>query len=79
LIILSSDIAKIINGKLSGNPFLLVDEIITDSRQLIYSEGLVFFAISGKNHDGHVFIDSLYQKGVRIFVVEKYPEDFERY
>jgi Alr-MurF fusion protein len=79
VIILSSDIAKIINGKLSGNPFLPVDEIITDSRQLIYSEGLVFFAISGKNHDGHVFIDSLYQKGVRIFVVEKYPDDFERY
>jgi alanine racemase len=79
VIILSSDIAKIINGKLSGNPFLPVDEIITDSRQLIYSEGLVFFAISGKNHDGHVFIDSLYQKGVRIFVVEKYSEDFERY
>jgi Alr-MurF fusion protein len=79
VIILSSDIAEIINGKLSGNPFLPVDEIITDSRQLIYSEGLVFFAISGKNHDGHVFIDTLFQKGVRIFVVEKYPEDFERY
>jgi len=51
----------------------VVTDIITDSRQVAYTKGLVFFAIRGKNHDGHLFIDNLYQKGIRIFVVEKLP------
>jgi alanine racemase len=76
---ISSDIAEIINGKLIGRPDLLVSEVITDSRQLSYSEGVAFFAISGKNHDGHEFIEILYQKGILIFVVEKLPEEHQRY
>ena len=77
--IVSSDIAEIINGKLIGPPDLPVTDIVTDSRQLSYTEGLVFFAISGKNHDGHLFIDNLYRKGIRIFIVEKLPDEPERY
>jgi alanine racemase len=77
--IVSSDIAEIINGKLIGPSDLLVTEIVTDSRQLSYTEGLVFIAISGKNHDGHQFIKNLYQTGIRIFVVERLPEEPERY
>ena len=64
---------------LSGPTDLLVSEIVTDSRQLSYTEGLVFFAISGKNHDGHLFIDSLYRKGIRVFVTEKEPENLFKY
>ena len=75
----SSDIAKIMKGKLIGPTDLLVTEIVTDSRQLSYTEGLVFFAIGGNNHDGHLFIDNLYQKGIRIFVVERLPDEPERY
>lgn len=76
---ISSDIAEITNGKLIGRPDLLISEVITDSRQLSYSEGVAFFAISGKNHDGHEFIESLYHKGILIFVVEKLPEEHQRY
>jgi Alr-MurF fusion protein len=75
----TSDIAKIINGKLTGSPHLLVTDIVTDSRQLSYTEGLVFFAINGKNHDGHLFIDNLFQKGIRIFVVERLPDEPGKY
>lgn len=75
----TSDIAKIIDGKLAGRPDLPVIEIITDSRQLSYTEGLVFFAITGPNHDGHLFIDNLYRKGIRVFVVERVPDMWERY
>ena len=57
----------------------MVTDIITDSRHLSYAEGLVFFAISGKNHDGHLFIDNLYQKGIRIFVIERLPDKPEKY
>ena len=75
----SSDIAEIINGKLIGPSNLPVNDIITDSRQLTFNEGLVFIAISGKNHDGHIFIDNLYQKGIRIFIVEKVPAKPEEF
>jgi Alr-MurF fusion protein len=75
----SSDIARIVKGKLTGPPDLLVTEIVTDTRQLSITDGLLFFALKGKNHDGHIFIDNLFQKGIRIFVVEKLPEEHEKY
>lgn len=34
---------------------------------------MVFFAIRGTNHDGHNFIENLYDKGIRVFVVESLP------
>ena len=75
----SSDIASIVDGKLIGPPDLLVTEIVTDTRQLNIYEGLLFFALKGKNHDGHSFIDNLYRKGIRSFVVEKLPAEVDRY
>ena len=75
----SSDIARITGGRLIGPPDLPVTEIVTDSRQLSYTEGLIFIAIKGRNHDGHLFIDNLYKKGIRIFVVESLPVSPEKY
>jgi Alr-MurF fusion protein len=75
----SSDIAEIINGTLSGPPDLMVTDIVTDSRQLSYTEGLAFVAISGKNHDGHHFIAKLCQSGIKIFIVERLPDFHEKY
>ncbi len=77
--IFSSDIAEIADGSLYGPYNLSVKDIVTDSRQFIFTEGIVFFAISGKNHNGHNFISSLYDKGVRIFVVEKLTDEPQRY
>ncbi len=71
----SSDIAQITDGTLTGNPDLPVSDIITDSRRFSFTEELIFFAITGKNHDGHSFIDSLYRKGVKVFAVERLPDD----
>jgi Alr-MurF fusion protein len=75
----SSDIARIVKGKLTGPSDLILTEVVTDNRQLSITDGLVFFALKGKNHDGHNFIDTLYQKGVRTFVTEKLPEQDEEY
>ncbi len=44
---------------------------LTDSRKAIQAEGACFFAMAGPRHDGHQYIASLYQTGVRQFVVEK--------
>ncbi|HLN20107.1 MAG TPA: bifunctional UDP-N-acetylmuramoyl-tripeptide:D-alanyl-D-alanine ligase/alanine racemase [Bacteroidales bacterium] len=75
----SSDLAVIIPGKLYGPGDYPVNEVITDSRQSAWSEGLVFFAIRGKNHDGHQFIINLYEKGIRVFVVEKLVHEIKLY
>jgi UDP-N-acetylmuramyl pentapeptide synthase len=69
--LLSSDIANITGGKLFGPNDIFVNEVITDSRQFSNSEGKIFFAISGKNHDGHLFINTLYRNGLRVFCVER--------
>ncbi|MEJ0057338.1 MAG: Mur ligase family protein [Bacteroidota bacterium] len=34
-------------------------------------EGSVFFAIAGDRHDGHLFLQALYQLGIRQFIVER--------
>lgn len=45
--------------------------LLTDSRQLIFPQQTLFFAIKGEHHDGHQFLLDLHQKGVRQFVVER--------
>lgn len=70
--ILFSDIPSITNGRLLQ---LVKDTVITDllidSRKPAVSLGTVFFALKGERHDGHKFIDELYRKGFRNFVVEE--------
>lgn len=46
---------------------------LTDSRQLQLDSRMVFFALKGSNHDGHDYIQELYEKGIRYFVVEALP------
>jgi UDP-N-acetylmuramoyl-tripeptide--D-alanyl-D-alanine ligase len=75
----SGHFAEIINGKLYGSSEPEVSELLFDSRQFSYNEGIAFFAISGINHDGHVYIDNLFQKGIKVFIVQKLPSDFETY
>jgi Alr-MurF fusion protein len=48
-----------------------VTYLITDSRKILASQESIFFAIAGERHDGHQYISSLYESGVRQFVVEK--------
>ncbi len=45
-------------------------DLCIDSRKLNEPANTLFFAIKGKNHDSHQFLDDLYEKGVRNFVVE---------
>ena len=75
----SSDIAAIVNGKLTGPDDIWISEVVTDTRQLSVTEGILFFALKGKNHNGHNFIESLYLKGVRVFVTEILPDKIQNY
>jgi Alr-MurF fusion protein len=75
----SADIAGIAGGVLIGSPDVIISELVTDSRQLSYTVEIAFAAIRGKNHDGHQFIEALYQKGIRAFIVEKLPDNNSGY
>lgn len=51
-------------------------EISIDSRSVITPEATVFFALKGKNHDGHDYIQGLYERGVRDFVISEKRKEF---
>lgn len=66
---LISKIAEIIDGKLNVRKAHYINHLFTDSRSAFSTENGLFFAIAGQQHNGHHFIDELYQKGMRNFVV----------
>lgn len=59
----------------------MVQYLLTDSRKLLFPDTTLFFAITGPRRDGHAFIEELYDRGLRSFVVQdsfdavaKYPD-----
>ena len=51
--------------------------ILTDSRSLSFPEETLFFAISITRDNGHNYIPELYRRGVRNFVVEELPLNWQ--
>ena len=47
-----------------------IENIITDSRKILFPEQSLFFAMNGPNRSGASFIADLYQKNVRNFLVD---------
>lgn len=50
-----------------------ITDLLTDSRSLGNPVHTLFFAIPTQGNDGHRYVASLYEKGVRNFVVNKIP------
>ena len=48
-----------------------IKELAIDSRKVMLPAQSLFFAIKGDRHDGHNFIERLYEDGVRAFVVDQ--------
>ena len=72
-------IASIINGKLIGNNDnnIVIKDLLFDSRLIILPENTLFFALKSQRNDGNKYIEELYSKGVRAFVVETLPDFVE--
>ena len=51
--------------------------LLTDSRSLCFPEETLFFALKTQRNDGHRYVDDLYRRGVRHFVVEQVPEQVD--
>ena len=65
-----SQIATLIGARRIGNTEGNLSFLLTDSRSLSFPEETLFFALRSKRNDGHRYIEELYNRGVRNFVVE---------
>lgn len=73
------EISQVLNGKLIGNSEDKIQDILIDSRNILPTrETSLFFAIRGERHNGHDFINELYKKGIRNFIVD-YAFDYQKY
>jgi len=59
-----------------GTPECQITELAIDSRKVTDAEHTLFFAIETEKNDGHLYIPSLYQLGVRNFVITKVMETY---
>ncbi|UOG77202.1 bifunctional UDP-N-acetylmuramoyl-tripeptide:D-alanyl-D-alanine ligase/alanine racemase [Hymenobacter tibetensis] len=51
-----------------------VHQLLLDSRRVGQAAGSVFFALRGPQHNGHIYLPELYERGVRLFVVDSNQE-----
>ena len=70
-----SDFQHILGAQLEGECTSsdLIQEVIYDTRKIIRTSGVAFFALNGPKQSGHQYIQKAYELGVRYFVVEKLP------
>ncbi len=66
-------IADIIGGVFLNAPPLdcAIEHLLLDSRQVIFPANSLFIALQGRRHDGHDYLEDLYRKGVRNFILSK--------
>ncbi|MCX7744555.1 MAG: bifunctional UDP-N-acetylmuramoyl-tripeptide:D-alanyl-D-alanine ligase/alanine racemase [Flavobacteriales bacterium] len=67
------DIARICEGTClqAGNRLNPVLYLCTDSRKVVFADSSLFIAIRGLYHDGHLFAEQAYSKGIRYFLINR--------
>ena len=63
-------ITTLIGARRIGTADAKIAWLLTDSRSLCFPEATLFFALKTTRNDGHHYIEDLYRRGVRNFVVE---------
>ena len=72
-----AEIGQLINGKWLTDPpeSSVVTNLLIDSRKSSFPlDETIYFAIPGPRHDGHHFLQSMYERGVRMFIVSREVE-----
>jgi len=57
-----------------GSESIRIRHLLTDSRKLVHPGDSVFFALGRGARSGHLFVEELYRRGVRCFVVDRAPD-----
>ena len=76
----STKISEIVEGKLIGkdNNQIVINQLLTDSRRLRDPQQTLFFAIKSERNNGINYINDLYNRNVRCFVIQE-DIDFLKY
>lgn len=72
------DLNKILKAEFNNqvkHEVIDIADVSIDSRSLRNNKNTMFFALRGKNHDAHFFIEELIFNGIEFFVVEEIPEN----
>ena len=70
------EILRILDCKACEVKDFEITEVSVDSRSVNKPESTLFFCFKGINHDGHDYVEKLYEQGVRNFVVTGLRADF---
>lgn len=70
-------IATLVGAARYGTHEADIDTLLTDSRSLAFPETTLFFALRTAVGDGHLYIPQLYSRGVKCFVVDTLPDEWE--
>ncbi|MDF7814566.1 bifunctional UDP-N-acetylmuramoyl-tripeptide:D-alanyl-D-alanine ligase/alanine racemase [Hymenobacter sp. YC55] len=71
-----ADLPALTHGTLLSTPAgpAPLHHLLLDSRRVGQAAGSLFFALRGPQHNGHLYLPELYQRGVRLFVVDSQEE-----
>ena len=65
-------IAEILESQATfAEPNAVIEQLVTDSRRIVFPATSLFFALNTKRRNGNDFVGEVYNRGVRSFVVEK--------
>lgn len=67
----ASEISRIVSGTRTGPGDPMVNFITYDTRRVIAGENAIFLCLKSENRNGHKYIESAYEKGVRVFLVDE--------
>lgn len=76
--IIMEEIAEIINGTLHAGTPVKITEYSIDSRSVVDPVHTLFFALKGRNHNAHDYIHTLYDDGIRSFVISEFRDSFRQ-
>lgn len=72
-------IASIIDAtSILANKDATIEHLITDSRKVTFAASSLFFALRTEHRNALIFLDDLYQQGIRSFVIQE-NIDFSKY
>lgn len=69
----SAQLSESLGIILHGKGQYAIDNVVFDSRSAFISSSSLFVALKGENRDGHAFLRNMYDRGVRVFLVQYVP------
>lgn len=68
-----------VGGRLMGDPDACVCRLLLDSRLLSFPEDTLFVAVKSSRDDGHNYIEDLYRRNVRCFMVSHDASEYGQF